>query len=90
MHQLNARVEGCQDREENDSEIIDLLSSLYYRKAGQASDFLFLLEYPSNAVLEALADLLGIYKEREAKQLLQEVNIRRGREGAGMSDEKTD
>lgn len=49
----------------------------------------FLLDSPSNDVLEALADLLGIYKGRAARQLLQEINIRR-EERMRMGDEKAD
>jgi hypothetical protein len=82
LHRLNAQVDECQSREENDNEIMSLLYSLQYRKAGHVSDFLFLLDYPSNDVLESLADLLGVYKGREAKRLLQEVNIRRGEDRA--------
>jgi hypothetical protein len=87
LQQLHAQAEGGSDRKENDQKIVSLLSSLYYRKAGQASDFLFLLDSPSDEVLEALADLLGIYKGRVAKQLLQEVHLRRG-ESTRMGNEK--
>jgi hypothetical protein len=78
LHRLNAQVDECSDRDENASEIMSLLYSLQYRKAGQASDLLFLFDYPSNDVLESLADLLGVYKGREAKRLLQEINNRQG------------
>jgi hypothetical protein len=77
LRRLHAEMEECQDPEANDDEIMQLLYLLQSRKAGQASDFLFLVEYSSNDVLEALADLLGVYKGKEAKRLLQEVNARR-------------
>ena len=82
LHWLDAQVEECQDRTENDDEIAILLYSLYYRKAGQTSDFRFLLEYPSGEVQEALADLLSVYKGRDAKQLLEEINDRRDKNRA--------
>lgn len=89
LQKLHAQAEECPDREENEKEMAGLLYSLYYRKAGQASDFLFLLDSSSNDVLEALADLLGVYKGRAAKRLLQEVNLRRG-ERMSMGNEEAD
>lgn len=77
LHRLNAQVDVCPKREENDDEILSLLSSLHSQKAGRASDFLFLFDYPSDDVLESLADLFGVYKGKEAKRLLQEINTRR-------------
>ena len=82
LRRLNDQVGECQDHKENEDEIIRSLDELYYRKAGQASDLLFLLDYPSNDVLEALAELLEVYKGRQAKRMLREVNRRRSVEGA--------
>ncbi len=77
LHHLSVRAPECQDRVEHDLDIICLLDTLRYRKAGLASDLLFLLDYPSDDVLMSLADLLSIYKGVPARRLLQAVNARR-------------
>ena len=89
LQRLHAQMEKCQNSDDSETEMTGLLYSLSYRKAGQASDFLFLLDSSSHDVLEALADLLSVYKGRAARQLLQEVNLRRG-ERTRMGDEKAD
>jgi hypothetical protein len=89
LHAL-AQAEECQKRNESEDEMVGLLSSLHYRKAGQASDFRFLLASSSNDVLESLADLLGTYKGRAAKRLLREVNTRREVRGASIDYEEGD
>lgn len=74
---IQMQTQEGQERIESADEIVGLLSSLYQRKAGQASDFRFLLDSPSSAILEALVDLLDVYKGRAARQLLREATLRK-------------
>lgn len=77
LHELSIKARRNQAGEDDIIEIGCLLATIASRKAGQASDLLFLLDYPSDEVLEGLAELLGAYKGQTAKRLLQEVNLRR-------------
>jgi hypothetical protein len=62
--------------EDNDFQINNLLFELIHRKAGQALDLAFLIDYPSIDVLEVLIDVFSMYKGKEAQQLLQQTNER--------------
>lgn len=87
---IRMQTQEGQERIESEGEIVGLLYSLYHRKAGQASDFRFLLASPSPAVLGALVDLLDVYKGRTARRLLREATSLRRSVDKSMGEEKAD
>jgi hypothetical protein len=77
LHSLHTQAQECYAHEENIQEMVLLLDTLRYRKAGAASDFLFLVDFPSDDVLDALYDLFSVYKGITARRLLRVVTARR-------------
>ena len=53
--------------------IRDSLRELARRRAGRVADLAFLADYASDEVVEVLAEVLGSYRPRDARALLQRL-----------------